>query len=52
MSKKANKKNQEKLKLYLEKNDTERNNIVNTNLREQPCTDKIHVVRGVCGKAR
>ena len=47
MSKKANLKNQEKLKTYLSKNDPKSNSKTNNKLRNEPPADKHSVLRGL-----
>jgi len=46
MSKKANLKNQEKLKTYLAKNDFKSNSTTNNKLRNEPSPDKHSLLRG------
>ena len=45
MSKKANKKNQEKLKVYLSKNDIKSNRSTDNKLRNEPSADKHRLLR-------
>jgi hypothetical protein len=52
MSKKANLKNQEKLKTYLAKNDPQQYHITNKQLRNEPPTDKHSNLRGLRRQAR
>ena len=45
MSKKANKKNQDKLKTYLSKNDPKPNSKADNKLRNEPSADKHRLLR-------
>jgi len=47
MSKKANLKNQEKLKTYLSKNDTQPNSKTNNKLLNEPPPNKHSILRGL-----
>lgn len=52
MSKKANLKNQEKLKTYLSKNDPQQYHKSDKQLRDKPPTDKHSNLRGLRRQAR